>query len=62
MIVLFLCNARRQKRSIVSLCEHFGVRSIRAKRANQNDFSQKGELTLPSHKLTLLCLRLEDRL
>ena len=38
MIVLFLCDVRRQKRSIVNLCEHFGVRHTRAKRANQNGF------------------------
>ena len=38
MIELFLCDARRQKRSIADLCEHFGVRSTRAKRANQNGF------------------------
>ena len=25
---LFLCKARRQKRSIVSLCEHFGDRRL----------------------------------
>ena len=34
---LFLCDARRQKRSIVSLCEHFGDRRIRAKRTHKND-------------------------
>ena len=33
-----LCEARRQKRSIVDLCEHFGVRCSRAKFTNQNDF------------------------
>ena len=38
MIELFLCDARRQKRSIANLCEHFGIRSTRAKRANQNGF------------------------
>ena len=38
VIELFLCDARRQIRSIVSLCEEFGVRRTRAKRANQNDF------------------------
>ena len=38
MIELFLCDVRRQKRSIVELCEHFGVRHTRAKIANQNDF------------------------
>ena len=38
MIRLFLCEARRQIRSIVSLCEEFGDRSSRAKRVNQNDF------------------------
>ena len=36
MMKLFLCDARRQKRSIVDLCEHFGVRRIRAKRVHQN--------------------------
>ncbi len=39
MIELFLCEARRQIRSIVNLCEEFGVRRTRAKRANQNDFT-----------------------
>ena len=39
VIELFLCDARRQNRSIVSLCEDFGVRSTRAKRANQNEFT-----------------------
>ena len=39
MIELFLCDVRRQIRSIVNLCEAFGVRSTRAKRANQNDFT-----------------------
>ena len=29
---------RRQKRSIVELCEHFGDRRARAKFTNQNDF------------------------
>ena len=38
VIELFLCDARRQIRSIVDLCEEFGVRHTRAKRANQNDF------------------------
>ena len=38
MIELFSCEARRQIRSIVCLCEEFGVRCTRAKRANQNDF------------------------
>ena len=38
MIELFLCDARRQIRSIVNLCEEFGDRRTRAKRANQNDF------------------------
>ena len=33
-----LCEARRQKRSIVDLCEHFGDRRTRAKRAHKNDF------------------------
>ena len=37
MIELFLFDVRRQIRSIVSLCEEFGVRCTRAKRANQND-------------------------
>ena len=39
MIEEILCDARRQKRSIVDLCEHFGVRCTRAKFTNQNDFS-----------------------
>ena len=38
MIRLFLCEARRQIRSIADLCEEFGVRRYRAKRVNQNDF------------------------
>ena len=38
MIELFLCDVRRQKRSIADLREHFGVRHTRAKRANQNFF------------------------
>ena len=38
MIELFLCDARQQIRSIVGLCEKFGVRRTRAKRVNQNDF------------------------
>ena len=38
MTELFLCDVRRQKLSIVDLCEHFGFRHTRAKRANQNDF------------------------
>ena len=38
MIELFLCDVRRQKRNIVNLCEHFGIRHTRAKRANQNGF------------------------
>ena len=38
MIRLFLRDARRQKRSILEVCEHFGDRSVRAKRANQNNF------------------------
>ena len=36
LIELFLCDTRRQKRSILGVCEHFGNRCIRAKRANQN--------------------------
>ena len=35
---LFLCEARRQIRSIVSLCEEFGDRRSRAKRTHKNDF------------------------
>ena len=38
MIEEILCDARRQIRSIVSLCEEFGVRRTRAKFTNQNDF------------------------
>ena len=41
MMRLFLCEARRRKRSIVSLCEHFGDRSSRAKRTHQNDFNKQ---------------------
>ena len=33
-----LRKTRRQIRSIVNLCEEFGDRRTRAKRANQNDF------------------------
>ncbi len=47
---LFLCDARRQNRSIVSLCEDFGVRSTRAKRANQNEFSSLLLLADPSSR------------
>ena len=39
MVVEILCEARRQKRSIVDLCEHFGVRYTRAKFTRQNDFN-----------------------
>ena len=35
MMRLFLCEARRQIRSIVGLCEHFSVRHIRAKKLNR---------------------------
>ena len=38
MIELFSCDARRQIRSIVSLCEEFGVRRTRAKFYTQNNF------------------------
>ena len=38
MIEEILCDTRRQIRSIVNLCEEFGVRSARAKFTNQNDF------------------------
>ena len=41
MVEEILCEARRQKRSIVDLCEHFGVRRFRAKFTRQNDFLQK---------------------
>ena len=44
MIRLFLCEARRQIRSIVDLCEEFDVRRSRAKRTNQNDFYPKYDL------------------
>ena len=37
---LFLCDVRRRKRSIVSLCEHFDDRHSRAKRTHQNDFQK----------------------
>ena len=39
MVEEILCDVRRQIRSIVNLCEEFGVRHTRTKRANQNDFS-----------------------
>ena len=38
MIEEILCDARRQKRSIVNLSEHFCDRRARAKFTNQNDF------------------------
>ena len=38
MIEEILCDARRQIRSIVNLCEEFGDRRTRAKFTNQNDF------------------------
>ena len=38
MVVEILCEARRQIRSIVDLCEEFGVRRLRAKFTHQNDF------------------------
>ena len=41
MMRLFLCDARRQKRSIVDLCEHFGDRRARAKFTNQNHHPKK---------------------
>ena len=51
MIELFSCEARRQIRSIVSLCEEFGVRCTRAKRANQNDFTKmKNECNFKARK------------
>ena len=39
MLELFLCEAREQMRSIVSLCEHFCYPLTRAKRVKQNDFT-----------------------
>ena len=38
MVVEISCEARRQIRSIVDLCEEFGVRRLRAKFTHQNDF------------------------
>ena len=38
MIEEILCDTRLQIRSIVELCEEFGVRSARAKFTSQNDF------------------------
>ena len=38
MMEEILCDARRQIRSIVKLCEEFGVRRTRAKFTHQNDF------------------------
>jgi hypothetical protein len=38
MVVEILGEARRQIRSIVSLCEEFDVRRYRAKFTRQNDF------------------------
>ena len=46
MMRLFLCEARRQIRSIVGLCEEFGDQRPRAKRAHQNDFYKKGVLKI----------------
>ena len=51
MMRLFLCEARRQIRSIVDLCEEFGVRRSRAKRAHQNDFQKKKDAHLLSAHL-----------
>ena len=41
MVEEILCEARRQIRSIVGLCEEFGVRRYRAKFTHQNDFFNK---------------------
>ena len=41
MMRLFLCDVRRQIRSIVGLCEHFSIRRPRAKRAHQNSNQSK---------------------
>ena len=51
MIEEIMCEARRQKRSIVDLCEHFGVRCTRAKFTNQNDFSVPQANFHPLHTL-----------
>ena len=59
MIELFLCDARRQIRSIVSLCEEFDDRRTRAKRANQNDFLLFSTTLLSNQRL--LHLNLEVR-
>ena len=37
MTGLFLCDARRQIRSIVELCEEFGVRRAVQKETHQNE-------------------------
>ena len=49
MIEEILCEARRQKRSIVNLCEHFDIRCTRAKFTNQNDFSVRPTNLRPPH-------------
>ena len=38
MVEEILCDVRRQIRSIVNLCEEFGVRHTRAKFTHQNNF------------------------
>ena len=38
MVEEILCDVRRQIRSIVNLCEKFGVRHTRAKFTHQNNF------------------------
>ena len=71
MIELFLCDARRQIRSIVYLCEVFGVRRTRAKRANQNNFPTTKKLLMSEeilcearsrvHSIVDLCEQLDYR-
>ena len=41
MVVEILCDARRRKRSLLCVNEHFGDRRTRAKFTRQNDLSQK---------------------
>ena len=38
MVVEILCDARRRKRSLLCVNEHFGDRRTRAKFTRQNDF------------------------
>ena len=59
MVVEILCDARRRKRSLLCVNEHFGDRRTRAKFTRQNDLSRKivndeiifvrGQATNPQH-------------